>query len=465
VNPDVEEIRPGDAFEARCTGLDDLGAAVAEIVSGQGSLRVHISGALPGEHVRARLEHVSVHARSSGREAWAVVEAVLAPSGDRVEPPCPAHGSCGGCVLMNLAAPAQLAWKREQVALQLAAHPALAEVMVDACVASPRPTAYRNQAKYVYGRVRDSGEPVLGAFARRSHAVVDLAGCHVVEPVLDETRAVLLAVLRAAAVEPFDEIRRTGALRYAVLRATSENAVIVTLVSARSDWAQAESVAAALAKAWPAVKSVVLNVNRTSGNVLFGDEERLLAGRPFVEDRVGDVRVRLVSRSFFQANRQQASRIYRDLVAALPARVARAVDVYSGAGPIAFHLAAIAGEVIAIEEVSAATRTAAEFLVEQALAGGRVRMVTGDAVHGLSQVDAADVVVVNPPRRGCAPEVRDALLRLRPRVLAYLSCDPRTLARDLAVLVAAGARVVKVTPYDMLPHTPHVETMALVGFG
>jgi len=460
----VREFRTGDEIEVTAGRLDDLGAALAEIVGGPDILRVHVAGALPGERVAARLEHVSVHTRAGAREAWATLVSVNEPSPDRVQPTCPQSGVCGGCALMSLAYPAQLAWKHGQVAQQLAKDPALASAPIDACVASPVTTGYRNQAKYVYGRTQPGARPVLGAFARRGHEVVDLAGCRVVEPVLDEARAALLGILRDKDVEPFDEIRRTSALRYVVMRANGLGKVMVTLVSARADWQQGKEVADAFAAACPAVISVVLNLNASAGNTIFGEEERLLLGQATLEDCIGEVSVRLDSRSFFQTNRGVASMIYRDLVAAVPRGVVRAVDVYSGAAPIALSLAPVAAEVLAIEENSDATRAAAAFIAEHGGVAGRVRMVTGDAARCLAEIGAADLVVVNPPRKGCAEAVLAAIVRLRPRLLAYLSCDPETLARDLAGIVAAGAHITRITPYDMMPHTPHVETLALLTF-
>jgi 23S rRNA (uracil1939-C5)-methyltransferase len=459
-----QQLRPGDEFEVLCTVLDETGAGVAQAASGTEQLRIHIAGALPRERVRIRLDHLSTHLRNSEREAWASLLDVLAPSPHRVPASCPAYGSCGGCTLIALAYPAQLDRKRERVQAQLAGHLALAALIVDPCVPSPRILGYRNQAKYVFGRAHESHRLVLGAFAPHSHDVVDLAGCQVVEPVLEEARQVLLAVLIEHAVEPFDEILRTGVLRYAVLRATAWGQVMATLVTARSHWAAAEAVALALCQRCPAVTSVILNVNESAGNALFGEHERVLVGQPSVEDTLGDVRVRLSSRSFFQTNRQVASRIYRDIVAAAPDGIARAVDVYAGACGIALSLVSKAREVVAIEENPATTQVAAASLAEQGADAARVRVVTGDAARCLADISDAGFVVLNPPRKGCSPEVLAAIMRLRPQWLAYLSCDPRTLARDLEVLVAGGAQVVQVTPYDMMPHTPHVETLALVRF-
>ena len=297
---------------------------------------------------------------------------------------------------MHLAYPAQLDWKRARLLEQFARHPDLATLSVDACVPSPRTLGYRNQAKYVYGRSSDSGRPVLGAFAPRSHDVVDLAGCQVVEPILDEVRQALLAILIENAVEPFDEVLRTGVLRYAVLRATALGQVMATLVTARPEWSAAEAVARALCQRCAAVTSVVLNVNQSAGNALLGEQERVLVGEASVEDTMADVRVRLSSRSFFQTNREVASQIYRKIVAVAPDGMARAVDVYAGACGIALSLAAKASDVVAIEENPAATQAAANFLAEQGTA--RVRVVTGDAAHCLADIRAADFVVRNPPR-------------------------------------------------------------------
>jgi 23S rRNA (uracil1939-C5)-methyltransferase len=454
--------KPGDATELTVSSLDDLGAGLGECPSGQETLQVHVAGALPGERVAARLSHISPHGRAARREAWGELLSVLAPSADRVPSLCPRQAGCGGCALMSLAYPAQLSWKRQRVGSCLGRHPELATVPVEACAPSPLLAGYRNQAKYVYGRAHESMRLVLGAFAPRSHRIVDLAGCGVIEPVLEQVRQALLDLLVRKGIEPFDEQRRTSALRYVVMRATHAGQVMVTLVAARPDWPPAQEIAEGLVAGCAPVVSVVLNLNATTGNRVFGDEERVLTGRGFIEDRIGEVDVRLASRSFSQANREVAARIYGDLVAAAPAGVGRAVDVYSGAGPIALLLAPLADEVVAIEENEAATAAAAGFIAERGGEAARVRVVTGDAARCLAAVEAAEIVVLNPPRKGCAAPVLAAVARLRPRLCAYVSCAPTTLARDLAALVAAGARILRITPYDMMPHTPHVETLALL---
>ena len=455
-------FQPGVSLVVTCDRLDHDGAGVADVQNEAGRFRLHVAGALPGECVRATVAHVSPHAREQGRDAWAELEEIVSASPERVAPPCPVHRRCGGCPLAGWAYAAQIEWKRGLVVKAMAE---LAHVPVAACVLSPRPFGYRGNAKYVFGRDRD-GRLVLGAYSPRSHEIVDMSGCSIGEPALAEVAAALLTLLGKYAVPSFDETRRTGLLRYVILRANVDGKVLVALVTGREDWPEAETLARELGAACPAVVGVVLNINSASGNALFGEQEHLLFGSATIEDTIGPVRVRLGPRSFAQANRLVAGRAYQDIVAAAArlGTIERAVDAYAGAGGIALALAPLAREVVAIEENPAACATAQAFLAERGPGdpGARVRFVTGDVADHLARVETADVVVLNPPRKGCAPAVLAAVVQLRPRLVAYLSCNPASLARDLAGLARLGLRTVAVTPYDMLPHTPHVEALALL---
>jgi 23S rRNA (uracil1939-C5)-methyltransferase len=445
-------LRPGEEVTVVCSHLDDRGAGVGD----SGGIELRVAGALPGERVNAVVEHLSPHAP----QAWARLEAVLDASSQRVAPVCPAYGPCGGCPLQHLAYPAQVAWKTDLVRAAAARRPELASVPVTPCVPSPRPLGYRNQGKYVYGPTGD-GRVVLGAYAPRSHAVVDLAGCQVVEPPVDRVAGRLAAALARHQVVPWDERRRQGDLRYAVIRASAAEEVLVTLVAGRRGWASAGAVAGELRAADRAVSGVVLNVNDSPGNFLYGEEDLLLAGSPTLPDRIGPLALELSARSFFQVNRGIAARAYQDLLqaAAALAPLGRVVDAYAGAGGIAFTLAPLAAQVVAIEESAAAAAAAAQ---GAARITTPIQVLAGDAAEHLAAVGTADLVVLNPPRAGCALPVLHAAAALHPRLIAYLSCNPTTLMRDLAVLRERGFVTSALRPYDMLPHTAHVETLALV---
>ncbi|HSS40705.1 MAG TPA: 23S rRNA (uracil(1939)-C(5))-methyltransferase RlmD, partial [Polyangia bacterium] len=444
-------MRAGDRVALACADLDDDGAGIGDA---DGTL-LHVPGALPAEQVQATVAHVSPHAP----EAWGQLERVVAASADRREPVCPGFGRCGGCAIQHLAYEAQLEWKYGRVLRAFAAHPALRDVAVEPTVASPRVLGYRNNAKLVAARGRAT---ILGGYAPRTHEVVDLLGCRVVEPALDAVATELRALLDALDVELYDESKLTGRLRYVVLRSNHAGQVLCTLVVARA-LPNGPELADRLRAARTEVIGVVEHENRTRGNAIFAADgtDRTLSGAPALEDRLvvagQTLEVRLTAGAFFQANREVAGLAYTALVQALDVRsTERVMDAYSGVGGIGLALAGSAGEAVGIESNAGAVQNAT---VAAARNGVRnARFLAGDAAAMLATVDRAEVVVLNPPRRGCAPEVLDQIARLAPRAVGYLSCDPDTLARDLAVLAARGYRPAAVTPYDMLPHTPHVET-------
>lgn len=344
-----------------------------------------------------------------------------------------------------------------------------AGVALEPMVRSPKIEGYRNTAKLVVARDREGGV-ILGAYAPRSHDVVDLQGCRLVEPVLDQVASSVRALCNAAPdVDVYDEVRRTGTLRYVALRSNAAGQVLVTLVTARETFPAGQRLAEGLRATHSFVAGVVQNINPSAGNVVFGERERTLAGESALSDQVGapaetGARVQISSRAFFQANREVARLAYGLIRegAGLTGRE-RVLDAYGGVGGIALTLAGSAAEVVGIEanvaSVEDASATARRNRVDN------VRFLAGDAGREMTALanDGArfDVVVLNPPRKGCAPQVLDAAARLAPRTLAYLSCSPRTLLRDLEILATRDYTLRRLIPFDMLPHTPHIELLAI----
>lgn len=448
-----------------CDDLDEEGAATGEIRGGEGdvAVRVHIVGALPGETVVAAIDHRSPHRP----EAWASLRELVAPSPHRRPPACRAFGPCGGCVLEHLAYEEQLRWKTERVRAIAAAEPALRDVPVAACVAAPRPLGYRNRSKLACARTAEGGL-LLGAYAPRSHAMVDLVGgCQIAEPPLDDVAGVVRDMLARAGVVPYDERTMTGDLRHVVLRVNHGGEVLVALVTARRAWTEGPAVAAALRAARPEIIGVIQNVNPSRGNAIYGAEDLLLSGAATLEDEIGGVRLRLSPRAFLQANRDVAALAYGAIAgAARLTSIETVVDAYAGVGGIALTLAPRAFAVIGIEENSAAVDDATASAVLNGVT--HARFVSGDVAPRLGELAQAglraDVVVLNPPRKGCAPAVLAEVVKLAPRTILYLSCDPATLARDLCWLAAHGFQTRSLAPFDMLPHTPHIEVLAVIEF-
>lgn len=439
--------------------LDDDGRGVGRA----GDLEVHVAGALPGETVRARVEHQSPHAP----RAWAaLVELAGPPAQERVAPACPAHGSCGGCVLQHLAYPAQLTAKRALVERCLARHASLAGVTVADVVAAPHELHYRNKAKYVVA-ARPEGGLVLGSYAPGSHSVVDMAGCQVPEEPIDDVARRLRHLLEALGATAFDERSRAGELRYIVIRRNAEGEVLVVLVAATAGQRALLGRAARTLRAEaPAIAGVVLHVNASRSAAIFasdGPPDLVLDGAGALTEQVGDVRLHLSARAFFQINRLAASRLYVEAARLAGARPGlRVVDLYSGVGGIALLLAAQGASVVGVESLPAAVADARRSAEASGLSG-RARFQEGDAAVGLRAairtLGGLDVLIVNPPRKGLAPAARTAILQAASRRVIYVSCGPRSLADDLTVLVDAGYRIDAVRPFDLLPGTPHVETL------
>ncbi len=427
---------------AATAAFDDEGAAL--LPSDEGLL--HVAGALPGETVDVHIDHVSPHAP---RQRWAHTLDVIVPSPDRVTPACPAWGRCGGCPLGHLAYPAQLRCKASLVSQRLAT----IATAIEPIVGSPAALGYRNRSKLVIGQT--GGSVLVGAYAPHSHTLVDLRGCQVVEPPLDEVARALPSLLLKSGLPIYDERTHSGAIRYAILRSNARGEVLCVLVSKEPHEALGP-LARALRQRCPSVVGVIDNRNATTGNVLLGATSQLIDGRATLDDELGAARLALSATAFTQVNRQVAALLYRQLTEWLAAAAGeRVVDAYGGMGAVAQHVAGAGGQVVVVEHNAAAVADG-----RRSTTADNIRFVAGDVGTHLSGSEGADVVVLNPPRKGCAAAVLDGAARAR-RAIGYISCNAETLARDLTYLEARGWKTTRVRAFDMLPQTPHVEVLAL----
>lgn len=446
---------PGERVELDVVDLNHSGEGVGR----HEGFVYFVPGALPGERVAAVVEEVH---RRYGR---ARLEAVLQPSPDRVAPACPVAGLCGGCQLQHLSYPAELAWKRRRVEAALQRVGRLGPVRVEPVWGMPAeaPWHYRNKVQFPVGLA--GGRLVLGFFERGSHRIVPTEDCLIQSPGLVQAARLGLELAQQAGLAPYDEQNHEGYLRHLVVReAVSPAQVLVAFVTRTRD-PLPEAVVQGLVAGLPHLVGVVQNIQPEATNRILGREERLLWGRPYLEEKLGPFLFRLSIQSFFQVNRVQAERLYRLAVdLADPAPGDEALDGYCGVGGITLFLAERAGTVWGVEENP------------QAVADARVNA----QLNGIENAHFAAarleewlprrvregfrprVAVVDPPRAGVRPEALDALAAAAVDRLAYVSCDPETLARDLAHLTTRGYRVVHVQPVDMFPRTAHVEVVALL---
>ncbi|MDX2166958.1 MAG: 23S rRNA (uracil(1939)-C(5))-methyltransferase RlmD [Deltaproteobacteria bacterium] len=378
-------------------------------------------------------------------------------------PRCRHFPQCVGCTLIGTAYTAQLAAKRERLAAALAAHARLAGVTAPAVEGSPRMFGYRNQAKLVARRARRG--LLLGVYRPGTHQVVDIAQCEVHHPLITRVLANVQAALEAAAAPIYDERDASGWLRYVVLRVSEwKHAVQVILVVRDRSW-RGERPLLERIRRIRGVAGVVLNLNASSGNVIFGAQ---FLGPPrelSLLDRLAGFKLSSRAGAFLQANLGTARRVYAAATryAALGPE-ASAVDLYCGVGALTFHLATQAQFVVGVEAVPGAVLDAKQNIRLNGF--HNVRFLAAPAAAGMAQaaelLQHVDVVTLNPPRTGADEAARSAIHAAKPRRIVYVSCEPKTLARDLDWFAARGWRVGELAAFDMLPQTEHVETVALL---
>jgi 23S rRNA (uracil1939-C5)-methyltransferase len=414
-----------------------------------------IFGGYPGETLEVGIEHEG---------QWRIVARpfkILTKSPLRRPSPCKNVALCRGCPLLQLKPAAQLQFKQQRVKSALAGQPGLGGIAVPEVLAAKQPLGYRTSAKLVIGRIQR--QPVIGLYRRGTHDIVDIGDCPLHHPLINRISQVVRDEIARQNLSIYDARRQQGLLRYLLVRVSpSQNKAMVTFVTRDKEYRQLTHLAKWLQHKVPEVIAIHQNVNPSSGNVIFGRETLKMLGHPDLIDQVGEVRLRLTPGSFLQVNHEQAARIYqlvRDWSELK--REETAVDIYCGIGGIALHLAKDAGQVIGIEVVEEAIRNARDNAAMNQL--GNCSFYAGDAAGQLEalhdQIPPGSVIVLNPPRSGCDNAVLDSVVALRPRALIYVSCNPETLARDLALLKPAGYKVDRLQPVDMFPQTPHVETV------
>ena len=365
---------------------------------------------------------------------------------------------CGGCPLLALPYREQLAQKQARLQELLGG---LAPVKAVQGMAEP--LHYRNKAIASFATQR--GKLVCGLYAEGTHRVLPGADCLLQEEILNKTLAAVLDAARACRWTAYDEDRGTGLLRHTVLRSSCSGKVLVTLVTPGPDLPGSKNFCTALRKKAPWVVSIVQNINPTRSSAVLGSREKTLYGPGFVLDTLCGTQFAISSRSFYQVNRTQTEVLYKKALelAKLTGRET-VIDAYCGIGTIGLCAAPLAKQVIGVERNPAAVKDAAANARRNKIANAR--FVCADATEWMAAAAGEglhpDVVFLDPPRAGSTPECIAAVNKMKPRRVVYVSCDPETLARDVAAFTRLGWRAAKFCPVDLFPQTKHVETVVLL---
>ena len=436
-------------YRAHIDGYSSEGLGIARI-DGQ---VVFVHGAVRGETCDVLVMKVLKNA------AFGKIAALAEPSPARRQPDCPYYGRCGGCDFRHMSYEEELWAKRARVQDALTRIGG-AEVTVEEILGAEQPLHYRNKSIYP---ISPAGE--VGFYRARSHQVVHVEHCLIQKPEADALAQAVRDYIARFQVEPYNEATGRGLLRHLYVRTSCRGESLACLLVNDSRLPHEQELVDMLRAAAPGVCGVVLGENTRRGNAILGDRYRTLWGRDYLTDTLCGLELRLSVPSFYQVNHDQAQRLYEKALeyAGLTGREL-AVDLYCGAGTITQVLARRARHVIGGEIVPEAIRDAEDSARRNGVEN--VEFLCGDASRLAAELRQRglrpDVICVDPPRKGLAPDVVEAAASMTPGRIVYVSCDPATLARDVARFAPLGYRPVRACAVDLFPGTAHVETVCLL---
>ncbi len=414
-------------------------------------MKVFVPFSAPQERVRARI------VTQKRDYAVAEIDQILEPSPLRVSAPCPHYGMCGGCQLQHINYQGQLVVKKLYVNETLQR---IGQVFVPVrnVTTEAGPWHYRNKTQYP---VSSTGNGMtIGFFKRGTHDLLDVPACLLHPEEFDRLREAIRAILVTAGETGYDEARHDGNVRHLVLRQGTRDGGLLVIVVTRTP--QFDLRAAELIAEQPGVTGVLHSVVPARTNRIMGSQTTVLAGSGHLDQSVLGKTFQVSAPSFFQVNVEQAEELCRKILKHVaPKGDELVLDLYSGVGMISLLVAPFVQQVTAIEADATAVEDARANAQAQAVRN--VQFVCGDVNREICRVASIDVVILDPPRKGCPAETLRQIVGLRPKRIVYVSCNPATLARDLASFEQSGYTTYEIEPVDMFPQTFHVEVIARLG--
>lgn len=443
-------VKKNELVELIFEDITHEGAGVGKI----GGYPLFVPYALPGEKAKVKVINVKKNF-GFGKLVETVEE-----SPARVDPPCNVYYKCGGCQLQHMSYEMQLEMKRNQVqnALKKIGH--IVDIPIHPTIGMEDPWRYRNKVQIPVGS--QNGELITGFYRKRSHDIIDdMERCIITDEVNDRMIDAVREIANRLGISAYDEEKNRGLLRHIMVRSGQETKqTMIVLITKKEKIPALEKLVDEIVKTYPEVKSVVQNINPERTNVILGKKSKVLWGDSYIYDEIGGIRFAISAKSFYQVNPVQTKKLYDKALeyAALTGKET-VIDAYCGIGTISLFLARNAKKVYGVEVVPEAISDAkenaklnqienAEFFVGQA-----EKVMPWWKAQGLRP----DVIVVDPPRKGCDESFLQAMIDMKPKRIVYVSCNPSTLARDLKILDEGGYETKEVQPVDMFPQTTHIE--------
>ncbi|MEK3889801.1 23S rRNA (uracil(1939)-C(5))-methyltransferase RlmD [Bacillus sp. FSL K6-3431] len=417
-----------------------------------------VANGLPGEKAKVKVTKLN-----KGYGFGRLME-IYEESEYRVEPPCPIYSQCGGCQLQHLSYEGQLLAKEKQVRDVMQRIGKLDNVKIHPTLGMEDPWRYRNKAQVPIGE-REGGL-IGGFYQQRSHDIIDMEECLIQFEQNDVVLQKVKEICGKYGVRAYNEQANKGTLRHVMVRygkVTGE--IMVVLITRTPDLQNQKKIIEEITAAIPGIKSIVQNVNKKRTNVIFGEQTKVLWGEEVIYDYIGDIKFAISARSFFQVNPEQTKVLYdKALEYAGLSGNENVIDAYCGIGTISLFLAKKAKNVYGVEIVPEAIEDARKNAELNGITNAEFAVGEAEVVipNWYKQGNKADVLVVDPPRKGCDQALLDTIINMKPEKVVYVSCNPATLARDLRILEDGGYQTVEVQPVDMFPMTTHVECVSLL---
>lgn len=386
-------------------------------------------------------------------------------SKDRVEPPCVYYKICGGCQLQHLSYEAQLAMKKSQVIALFKRKAQFLDTVIHDTIGMENPWQYRNKSQIPVAKNKD-GEIELGFYRQRSHDIVDIDQCMIQDKKHDQLMVKLKAFLNQLNISIYNEKTHKGELRHIVLRSGfySEETMVI-FVTNSGQISHKNKIVEYITSQFPNVVSIKHNINKEKSNVIMGRESITIYGKETIDDQLSEFSFKISDTAFYQINPIQTEKLYnKALEYAQLTGNEIVIDAYCGIGTIGSYMSKSAKHVYGVEVVEQAITNAKENAdvnnITNAtwVAGKAEEVILNWQQEGIKP----DVVMVDPPRKGCDETFLDTLSALNPKRIVYISCNPATQVRDVEILKESGYQLKEITPVDMFPQTTHVETVALL---
>lgn len=443
----MSEIKP---FVGKCIDLSFEGKGVVKTLYGV----CFVDGLFPGEEA-----YIQINYKRAG-SFFGKVTKLNKKSPDRIQPRCGVCTACGGCQFQQLAYPAQLEYKTNKVKDAFRRHLGK-ELNILPCIGMDEPYNYRNKIQVPIGR-DPHGHIVTGFYRSGTHKIVPIDECHIEDKRAGAILKEIKSLIKQFRYEPYNEDTRTGIFRHILIRTSYHyDEIMVTLVTNADEFKGKNNFVKELIKRVPSIKTVVQNINTRDTNVILGEKERVLYGTGTIKDSILGVDFIISSKSFFQVNPVQVEKLYSKAIEAAGLTEDDEVfDAYCGIGTISLIASKQCKSVLGVEIVNEAIKDAIKNAKLNKIEN--TKFICGDAGETLEKLAAEnthfDVVFVDPPRKGLDEKFINSLLRVSPKRLVYVSCDPETLARDINIL-SSKYEIKSIQPVDMFPFTFHVESV------